>query len=69
MSKTVALELLPEFEEMCEADGVAPETVLRGFIADLCEIRSCASDSREDGYCSNGSDERILAQQYCDRVG
>lgn len=27
------------------------------------------SDPREDGYSSNGSDERMLARQYYDRVG
>ena len=69
MSKTVTLALPPEFVELWEADGVAPETVLCGFIADLYEIRSYASDPREDGYCSDGTDERMLAQQYFDRVG
>ena len=69
MSTTVTLELPPEFLELCEADRTEPETVLRGFIADLCEIRNYASAPREDGYCSNGSDERMLARQYYERVG
>ena len=69
MSKTVTIELPPEFVELCEADGVEPEIVLRGFIADLCEIRNYASAPREDGYSSNGSDERMMARQYYERVG
>lgn len=55
--------------ELCEVDGVLPETVLRGFIGDLCEIRNYSNAPREDGYASNGSDERRLAREYYDRVG
>ena len=69
MTTTVTLELPDEFLELCEADQVEPERVLRGFIADLCEIRNWASAPREDGYSSNGSDERMLARQYYERVG
>jgi hypothetical protein len=32
---TVVL-LPPEFIAMCEADGVSPDQVLNGFLADLC---------------------------------
>jgi len=67
--RPVTLELPAEFLELCEADRVSPETVLRGFIADLCEIRNHGSEPREDGYQSNGSDERRLAREYYDRVG
>jgi len=48
---------------------VEPETVLRGFIADLCGIMNWASNPRADGYGSNGSDERDFASAYYDRVG
>jgi hypothetical protein len=48
----VTLELPAEFLELCEVDGVLPETVLRGFIADLCEIRNYSNAPREDGYAS-----------------
>jgi hypothetical protein len=44
--------LLPhEFVAMCEADGVSPDEVLNGFLADLCGLHG-----------SHGSDERDLAQ-------
>ncbi len=65
----LTLELPPEFIELCESDGVMPETVLRGFIADLCELISWQAHPRADGYNSNGSDERQYAQAYYHRVG
>ena len=68
-SKTVTLALPEEFIALCESDGVAPELVLRGFIADLCQIISWAAAPRTDGYCSNGSDERSMAMDYYRRVG
>lgn len=69
MKKKLTLSLPPEFVELCERHGVPPETVLRGFIADLCGIMNWASNPREDGYSSNGSDERELAYAYYRRVG
>ena len=54
--KATVVLLPPEFVAMCEADGVSPDEVLNGFLADLCGL---------DG--SHGSDERDLAQQYYDR--
>lgn len=49
-SKSVTLALPEEFIALCASDGVAPELVLRGFIADLSEIMDWASDPRTDGY-------------------
>ena len=66
---TVTLALPEEFIALCQRDGVAPALVLRGFIADLCEIMDWASDPRTDGYSSNGSDERHMAMEYYRRVG
>ena len=65
----LTLELPAEFVELCEADGVEPATVLRGFIADLAGIINWQANPREDGYSSNGSDERMMAQAYYERVG
>jgi hypothetical protein len=65
----LTLDLPPEFVELCAADGVAPETVLRGFIADLAGIINWAAAPRADGYSSNGSDERMMAREYYERVG
>ncbi len=65
----ITIGLPAEFVELCAADGVKPETVLRGFIADLAGIMNWAANPRADGYSSNGSDERNMAQAYYERVG
>lgn len=68
-SRRVTLELPEEFIALCASDQVEPEFVLRGFIADLCGLISWQNAPRSDGYNSNGSDERMYAQQYYERVG
>lgn len=65
----LTLELPAEFVELCETDGVTPEIVLRGFIADLAGIMNWQASPRQDGYSSNGSDERMMARAYYERVG
>ncbi len=70
MNKSIRIELPSEFTELCSRDKTTPEEVLRGFIADLCRISTFASaPQRDDGYQSNGSDERELVWQYYERVG
>jgi hypothetical protein len=69
MSKRIVINLPDEFIAVCEEHGVEPETVLRGFIADLCGIMNRANNPREDGYSSNGSDERMMAREYYERFG
>ena len=66
---TVTLALPDEFMALCASDGVTPELVLRGFIADLAGIMNWAANPRTDGYSSNGSDERRMAMEYYERVG
>ncbi|MBK7899695.1 MAG: hypothetical protein IPJ99_10265 [Betaproteobacteria bacterium] len=65
----LTLELPAEFVDLCAADGVTPDLVLRGFIADLAGIMNWANAPRADGYGSNGSDERRYAMEYYERVG
>jgi hypothetical protein len=67
--RNLTLTLPEEFIELCRQDGVTPETVLRGFIADLCGIMNYIAEPRADGYSSNGSDERSMARDYYERVG
>lgn len=67
--RVITLRLPDEFLDVCEADGVDPEAVLRGFIADLAGIMNWQSSPRSDGYSSNGSDERMMARDYYERVG
>jgi hypothetical protein len=61
-SKALTLTLPPEFIRLCKTHGIEPETVIRGFIADLCHLRTA-------DYHTNGSDERNLADDYYQRVG
>jgi len=65
----ITIDLPAEFIELCAADGVKPETVLRGFIADLVGIMNWQANPRADGYSSNGSDERMMAQAWYERAG
>jgi hypothetical protein len=73
----VSLNLPEEFIELCARDGVKPEEVIKGFIADVAEIVNWVhpdpTEGRmprpKDGYNSNGSDERRLANEYYMRVG
>ena len=67
--KLLTIELPPEFIALCSQDNVPPEVVLRGFIADLCELTSWVNNPRADGYSNNGSDERRYAMEYYERVG
>lgn len=67
--RKIEIELPSEFMELCDFDMTTPETVLQGFIADLCRITSSVTHPRADNYNSNGSDEREYARAYYDRVG
>jgi len=67
--RVVTLRPPDEFLEPREEDGIEPETVLRGFVADLAGIISWAANPHTDGYNSNGSDERSMARDYDERVG
>jgi len=42
--------------------------VLRAYVADLCELFNRVRCPREDGYSSNGSDERMYAQMHFHRT-
>lgn len=77
MKKEMILNLPEEFLEICARDGVDPETVIKGFIADVSGITNWIypnpSEGRhpriDDGYNSNGSDERLIARNYYERCG
>ena len=55
--------VLPDaFLALCEEVNETPVAILQGFIADLCHLE-------ERPYITNGSDERLFAEQYFDRCG
>lgn len=64
----LTLKVPEEFFELCQSRGRDAEAVLRGFIADLCELENSVALPREDRYSSNGSDEREMARDYFDRA-
>lgn len=66
--ETVEIDLPREFRELCRAYRQQPTDVLCAFVADVCSLRNFAKFPREDGYCSLGSDERRLAQDYFNRA-
>lgn len=67
-TEKVEIDVPPEFRELCETRGVTVEQALRGFIADVCGLQSYVITPREDGYSSNGSDERMYAEQWFERA-
>jgi hypothetical protein len=64
----LGLDVPHEFVQFCARFSLHPADVLRGFIADLCALQNPVSHPREDGYCSSGRDERLLAQAYFERT-
>jgi len=68
-TRKATIWLPPEFIRLCQRDQVEPDLVLRGFIGDLCGIMNWSNNPRADGYGSNGSDERRMAEEYYERVG
>jgi hypothetical protein len=67
-TETLVINIPREFIDLCEKARLHPKTVVRGFIADLCELMNWAYCPREDDYSSNGSDERRMAQLYFERA-
>jgi hypothetical protein len=67
-TRPIEVMVPPELEDLCRERGLSEENVLRGFIADLCDLMNYVACPREDGYSSNGGDERMLARQWFDRA-
>ncbi len=67
-TEDVTIKMPAEFLELCESRGITPEQALQGFIADVCGLVNAVDHPREDGFSSNGSDERNMASDYFDRA-
>lgn len=67
-SVELKLAIPVEFTDLCESRGMSPQDVLKGLIADICGLKNYFVLPREDGYCSNGSDERMYAEQWFERA-
>ena len=68
LTEEVEIAIPPEFAGLCESRGLTPEQVLRGFVADVCALQNHLAEPRQDGYRSNGSDERSMAMGYFNRA-
>jgi len=66
-TQRLVLHLPREYLNYCADRGLKPATVLRAFIADLCELFDWNACPREDEYSTNGSDERLYAEAYFQR--
>lgn len=64
----LTLRIPPEFVRECERVQMSPEAVLRGFIADLAGVSNDVACPRADRYSSNGSDERLYAENWLERA-
>lgn len=65
----VTVRVPQELLRLCSrVQGMCPERLIEGFLADLLGLQSALACPRADGFCSNGSDERMLAQQWFDRT-
>lgn len=67
-TEAVTVRVPPEFVRECRAVGRSAAEVLRGFIGDLAGTANYFASPRADGYCSNGSDERMYAENWLDRA-
>lgn len=64
----ITVRVPPEFVRACRTVRRSAEEVLHGFVADLADISNYVSRPRADKFCSNGSDERMYAEQWLDRA-
>lgn len=64
----VTVRVPPEFVRECRGVQRSPEEVLHGFIGDLAGISNYVSAPRADQFGSNGSDERMYAEQWLNRA-
>lgn len=67
-TEPVTVPVPPEFFRLARQHQMTAQELLRGFIADVCALESFTSCPRADGYSSNGSDERMLAQDWLERA-
>lgn len=63
----VTLNVPPEFVRKAAEYQLEPERLLRLFIGDVCGLHNMFACPRADGYGSQGSDERDLAEEWLER--
>jgi len=67
-SVSVTLRVPHEFVEECKRYGMTPAEMLQGFACDAAGITNYVVNPRADGFGSNGSDERDMADAWMQRA-
>lgn len=64
----VTVRVPPEFVRECRRVQRTPAQILEGFIGDLAGVQNYVNCPRADGFGSNGSDEREMADAWLQRA-
>ncbi len=64
----VTIRVPPEFVREAKRYQLTPAQLLRGFVGDVAGIHNFINRPRADGYGSNGSDERDMAEAWIERA-
>lgn len=67
-SVSVTVRVPPEFIRECRRVQLTPQELLEGFIGDAAGIHNFQNCPRADGFGSNGSDERDMAEAWIYRA-
>jgi hypothetical protein len=67
-TETVTVRVPPEFVRECQRVQLTPQQLLEGFIGDAAGIQNFVECPRADGFGSNGSDEREMADAWIQRA-
>lgn len=68
LTEKVTVRVPPEFVRECRRVQLSPQQLLEGFIADAAGIQNYVNCPRADGFGSNGSDEREMADAWIQRA-
>lgn len=67
-SESVTLRVPAEFVWECKRYGMSPAEMLQGFACDAAGVMNYNVRPRADGFSSNGSDERDMADEWMHRA-
>ena len=67
-TEKVTVRVPPEFVRECRRVQMSPQALLEGFIGDAAGIQNYVNCPRADGFGSNGSDERDMAEAWIQRA-
>jgi hypothetical protein len=68
ITHSISLQVPQEFVRISREFQLSPSDLLRAFVGDVCGLVNLNRCPRADGYGSNGSDERDMADQWLERA-